>query len=322
MQYKGVNDNNSLLYTFFQGSQKNLDNLNQLNNIILPMIKKKLYKIKPLREEGRPPIDPVLLFKIILIQHLYDLSDRAVLEQITDRISFMRFLGINNPQQLPSKTALVNFRKMFFKTRSPEQIFNKLFKKLKKLGFTVEGGTIIDSKIVEAPGKKSSSGKRRDKHAKYTKKHNTLYFGYKAHTLVNNKNKLILGMQVTPANVNDICMLMPMVKQYRNYITTIFGDKGYSSKTYKPIIEAYGIKYKIMKQPYGKQKLTNQDIKYNDSITKVRARIEHVFGRLVNEFKLIKTRYFTEFKNSMSILFKAALYNIKQARRLKPHLAL
>src|SRR5215467_12677655 len=61
-------------------------------------------------EGGRPPFDPVLMFKILVIQATNNLSDERAEFLINDRLSFMRFLGLGLEDRVPDARTIWLFR--------------------------------------------------------------------------------------------------------------------------------------------------------------------------------------------------------------------
>lgn len=256
---------------------------------------------------------------MLFLGQLYGLSDRELLEQITDRISFRRFLAITNDKDIPDRSLLIGFRSILFGNREPEKVFNRLFKKLHKQGLVFTSGSIVDSTIVESPGKKSRAKSRRDKKASFTKKHGKTYFGYKMHIAVHNETKLITRSIVTPANEADSTMLHKLIR--KRITNSLFADKGYASPVQEKVLESEGIQPMIMRKSYRNNPLSTENEERNRVLSKTRARVEHVNARIKNEFHVHKTQYFTKTKNAMSLLFKCILYNIKTANRLQPNWA-
>lgn len=61
---------------------------------------------------GRPPHDPVLMFKMLVLQALYSLSDDQAEFMIRDRLSFMRFLGLGLEDTVPDAKTIWLFREL------------------------------------------------------------------------------------------------------------------------------------------------------------------------------------------------------------------
>jgi len=313
-KYKQSEYSDSLMTLAFSGSEKTLDKLEKIYTLIRPFVIDSLKDFRPKTHLGRPSNDPEALFKIFFIQKLQGESDRVVLENVIDRISYRRFLGISKDEEIPDRKQLVTFRKNYFRERSPEKLFNELFKILRREDIIVKAGSMIDSQIIESPGKKSSSKDRRDKYAKWVKKHKKSFFGYKMHINVDRDTKLIKRMKVTSAKVHDFEVMEDILS--KRTTKTLYADKGYASPVQEKTLEQNGIRSKVMRKSYRDKPLSRQDEERNKRISKTRARVEHVFGRFVTEFKYVRTRYFKKYMNEMDMFFMAFLYNAKESIRM------
>jgi IS5 family transposase len=258
---------------------------------------------------GQRQYDPVLLFKILFLQYLFALSDRDVIEMVKDSLSFREFVGIGRPEEIPEKTVLVRFRAELSKHGFGDSLFVASVAQLKQAGIVIKGGAIIDSSIIEAKGKKSKSEKRKDKDAKHFKKNNHVFFGYKLHALVDSNTQAILQQTVTPANTHDSVPLEKLAK--KECPKSLYGDKAYAGNVAETILKANGIKPRILRKSYRGRKLSELDEKRNTVLSKVRAKVEHVFARMKNEFDLVKVPYFTLEKNTFFLGFLCAIYNAK-----------
>ena len=111
---------------------------------------------------GRPPFDPVLMFKILMLQALYGLSDDQAEFQIQDRLSFMRFLGLGLDDKVPDAKTIWLFREHLTQARAVENLFARFDKHLAKSGYLAMGGQIVDATIVAAPKQRNSDGEKAD----------------------------------------------------------------------------------------------------------------------------------------------------------------
>ena len=129
-----------------------LEKLNEKINweIFKPILKKALNKeAKGLG--GRPAYDYVLMFKIIILQRLYNISDDQTEYQINDRLSFMRFLGLELKDKVPDAKTIWLFKEKLIEARVSKKLFEKFEKELARNNLIGKEGTIIDATIVEAP---------------------------------------------------------------------------------------------------------------------------------------------------------------------------
>jgi len=154
---------------------------------------------------GRKPWDEVLIFKILVLQALYNLSDDAMEYQLRDRLSFMRFAGLGLEDAVPDAKTLWLYREALTQAGAVEGLFNQFDDYLKAKGYLAMGGQIIDATIVPAPRqrnsrednaavkagktplqwkKKPAKNRQKDKDARWTKKHGKSHFGYKNHVCI------------------------------------------------------------------------------------------------------------------------------------------
>lgn len=278
---------------------------------------------------GRPPYDVVLMFKILILQRYYNVSDDAMEYAILDRLSFMRFLGlgINNP--VPDAKTIWLFRDTLTKLNLIEQLFATLDKQLDKDGIIVHKGKIIDASIVEVPRQRNNREeidqlkegtipedwnenkvRQKDTDAQWTRKHFQNYFGYKNHIKVDSKTKLITGFQVTSANTADKHMADPLLDKKEDGGQPLYGDSAYSSKELEELYKRKKIISKVNKQGYHYKALTKADKKANTKKSKVRSRIEHVFGFMTNSMNGMYLRYRSLIRNKIGIGLMNLTYNL------------
>jgi transposase len=100
---------------------------------------------------GRPPIDPVVMFKILVLQALYGLSDEQAEFQIRDRLSFMRFFGLGLPDRVPDYSTIWRFREALVTVGAMDNVFVRFDAALTDRGYLALGGQLIDASIIEAP---------------------------------------------------------------------------------------------------------------------------------------------------------------------------
>ena len=110
---------------------------------------------------GRPPYDLVLMFKILVLQALYTLSDEQTEFMIRDRLSFMRFLGLGMKDPVPDATTIWLFREHLTRTETMDKLFARFDKVLTEKGYLAMSGQIMDASIVAAPKQRNTDGEKR-----------------------------------------------------------------------------------------------------------------------------------------------------------------
>ena len=138
------------------------DDLERLNAIVdFEIFRAELQRAVPRADRakgGRPPYDPVLMFKVLILQSSHSLSDERTENLVKDRLSFMRFLGLSLAQSVPDANSIWNFREALTQAMidgkpAIEVLFKRFEAALTKAGFLAMGGQIIDATIVAAPGR-------------------------------------------------------------------------------------------------------------------------------------------------------------------------
>ena len=188
----------------------------------------KAFKKERKSNAGRQAFDVVMMFKILVLQRLFNLSDDQTEYQINDRMSFMRFLGLSLGDRVPDAKTIWLYRENLTKAGIINQLFIDYCKELEKNGIITHTGTIIDATFVDAPRQRNTreenktikSGEvpeewtedtpkakhklaQKDTDARWTKKNNETHYGYKNHAKVDVDSKIIMDYSVTDASVHD-----------------------------------------------------------------------------------------------------------------------
>jgi IS5 family transposase len=267
---------------------------------------------------GRKPLDAILMFKMLVLQSLNNLSDEQVEYQVRDRLSFSRFLGIAIEDSIPDATTLWLFREKLAKAGLIEKLFDRFDQHLAAEGYIARGGQIIDASIVPVPTqrnnrheneelragrtpmewkKKPAKLRQKDRDARWTKKHGHSFFGYKNHVNVDAKHKLIRRYAVTDAAVHDSQKLEPLLSK-GNTSDDVFGDSAYRSAKSEATLAAGGFNSRIHRRGRRNRPLSQAQARANRKKSKIRARVEHVFGaqqtspggRIVRTIGIVRAR--------------------------------
>jgi transposase, IS5 family len=188
-----------------------------------PVLLDKLH-VEPKDKGGRKPYDYVLMFKIVILQRYYNLSDDQSEYQICDRLSFMRFLKLTIADDVPDSKTIWHFRERLVDLELVDVLFDLFKTKLEELGLIVHEGKIVDASFVEVPKQRNSRDEnkqikdgetpaawkenenkleQKDTDARWTKKNGVSFYGYKNHVKCEQTNKFITGYTVTDASVHD-----------------------------------------------------------------------------------------------------------------------
>src|SRR5215213_10269867 len=164
--------------------------------------------LAPLRDggPGRPAWPPLVLFKALLLQSLYGLSDRELEEALGDRLSFRRFVALGLEETVPDHTVLNRFRNLLVAEGLLETLFAELDRQLEKAGVILKRGTMLDATLIEAVSARPTDPRpSKDPDAAFARRSGKpgSTFGYKAHVGVDQDSGMIRAVITTPANVND-----------------------------------------------------------------------------------------------------------------------
>ena len=244
---------------------------------------------------GPKGYDVILLFKILIIQSLYNLSDDATEFQILDRHSFGRFLGLHLGSKVPDATTIWRFRQDLIDAGVVEELFDSFEDHLRDHGFMAMKGQIVDASIVSVPKQRNSreensrikqgevpedwpenKRRRKDVDARWTKKNGKTFFGYKNHVSVDVKHKLIRGYAVTDAAQHDSNVFETILAE--NTSKDIWADSAYRSEERLNRLKEHGFREHIQRKGCRHRKLTESEQRGNKTRARIRSRIEHVFG--------------------------------------------
>jgi IS5 family transposase len=260
---------------------------------------------------GRKPYDAILKFKIVVLQSLYNLSDEQTEFMIRDRLSFMRFLDLGLEDTVPDATTLWLFREALVEAKLIDTLFDRFGQHLAAKGYIARGGQIVDATIVSAPKqrntreendtvkngdtpedweKKPAKNRQKDKDARWTKKHGKSFYGYKNHVDVDKTHKLIRKWDATDASPHDSQKLDDVLDP-TNTSKEVWADSAYRSAEIEQRLKEKGYRSRIHRRAARNRPLSQTQEAANTVRSKVRARVEHVFGHQENSMgrKIVRT---------------------------------
>lgn len=262
-----------------------------------PLLEEKLTKM-PKGPGGRPPYDYVLMFKILILQRYYNLSDFQVEFQINDRMSFMRFLGLTIADDVPDSKTVWHFREQITELGLVDELFNLFLSHLKQLNLVINEGRIIDASFVTVPIQRNNrednaiikadeipasftenphKAAQKDTDARWTQKNKVSFFGYKNHIKVDAGSKIITTYVVTPASTHDSQPLDNLLDS-DDEAQILYADSAYTGVKQDAVIEKHKMDNQVCEKGYTNNPLTEEQIASNRVKSKTRSRVEHVFG--------------------------------------------
>jgi transposase, IS5 family len=300
------------------GRNETLDRL--IRDVKWYRFEKLLARLKP-EGPGRPPYDPLLMLKALLLQQWYRLSDAELEEALNDRVSFRRFLGLSLEDAAPDHTTLCRFRNRLVEAGLADKLFGEFEKQLDQRGLLLKRGTMIDASLVDTPHRRGSSDGERaavDPDAAVTarKGRRGTRYGYKMHAGVDQTSRLIRKLVLTPANVNDT---VPADELVSGDEQAVYADKAYAKRARNEWLRSLGIKPRIMHKSWGGGPAVRASQKrHNRLISKIRAEVEGVFATLKRWLGFDRVRYRGLGKNTAHLNLVALAYNMNRSLKLAP----
>lgn len=268
---------------------------------------------------GRPPFDPLVMFKALLLQQWYGLSDAQVEETLNDRVSFRRFVGLSLDADAPDHTTICRFRNRLVAAGLMGRLFAEFDRQMDERGLVLKQGTMVDATLVEAACGRPPRGAEEaalDQDARFAKREGQSgsTYGYKAHVGVDHGTRLIRSALLTPANVNETSVADALI---RGDERAVYGDKAYAAQARRQRLKAAGIKDRIMHKSWGGgPPLTPWQKRRNALIAPRRASVETVFAVLKRRMAYVRVRYVGLIKNAAHLLLLALAYNMRRASAL------
>jgi transposase, IS5 family len=262
---------------------------------------------------GHPGYPVLVLFKALLLQALYGLSERELENALADRLSFRRFVRLGLDEEVPDHTVYHRFRALLIKEQLLETLFAGLDRQLEAAGLILKRGTMLDATLIDAVSA-PPKGERpsRDPDARFTKRSGRpgFGFGYKAHAGVDEGSGLIRSVITTPANVNDT---VPADALIRGDEKAVWADAAYDTHARRARLKAEGRKARIARRPNKHHpELPPRLKRYNRLIAHRRAAVETTFATLKRRMKLTAIRYVGLVKASAQVLIAAIAFNMRR----------
>jgi IS5 family transposase len=298
----------------------------------------------------RPPFDRVLLWKMSLLQQWYSISDSSVEYLINDRLSFQRFLGIGLNDKVPDANTLWDFKEALVKSGLDKELFDLFEKQMEELGVITRKGSIVDATFVDVPRQRNSREEnkdikegripegwenpenahtfsQKDTDARWAKKGDETHYGYKDHVKVDADSKLIVSFEVTGASVHDSQVMVDLLDEKDKVVNA---DSAYVGENIEREIREKldndetkePVALNINEKGYRNKPLTDEQKASNREKSRVRARVEHVFGFMTMTMGGIFIRSIGMIRATANIARRNLAYNMKRftylAGKLKP----
>ena len=279
---------------------------------------------------GSPSYDGLLLFKLLLLENWYGLSDYEVEDRVNDSLSFSYFCDLTIEQTSPDHSTISRFRTALTKADAFESLFKSINSQLEAHGIIVKKGAIVDASVIDTPLKpkgkttykvtedrseKEPEAKKKyhksvDKDGTWLKKRGKYHFGFKKHHVTDDEG-LVLGVVTTTASLNEITNLEEVLDSADlPEGIPIKADKGYQSRNNDELLKKKRLKNHILKKAKKNQPLTKWEKRYNKLIGKTRFKVERTFGGIKRWFNGGTARYRGIQKMHTQNLMEAMCYNL------------
>lgn len=263
---------------------------------------------------GRPAHRAGVLLRVMILQHLYNLSDPQAEEQIKDRLSFQKFLQLDTQETVPDETTICRFRQRLIECGLQEQLLDLLNHQLEARGYIVKRTTLVDATLIESSRKNPrlesvKEGTAPDAEAGFTRKNDRSFYGYKAHVASDGEHQLVRRALITSASVQETRLFQAVTPPDSE---SAYADRGYDSKANRQWLQSRGLADGILKKGARHIKLDEAQRLNNRAKEKVRRPIERVFAHWKQWQHYRRVRYLGLVKNQLELTLKAVAYNLKR----------
>lgn len=260
---------------------------------------------------GRLPQPPLTVFKMLLLEHCYGLSDPQCEELVGDRLSWRRFAGLTLTDRVPDETTLVRFRQRLIEHGLQERLLGMINEQLAAQGLILKQVTLVDATLVQAARRAPTTGGGRpgDPDADHTVKRGVPHYGYKAHVAVDEAHTLIRQAALSAASVHDSQRFADVVTGDEQMVVA---DKAYWSMERSRWLAARGIHNGILRRGKRGQPLGEPARRLNRFLSSIRCGIEKVFGHWKRNLGYRRGRYVGQPRHRLELEFKCLAWNLKR----------
>jgi IS5 family transposase len=267
----------------------------------------------PKAGNGRPPIGLERMLRLHFLQHWFNLSDPGLEDALYDSNAMRQFVGIDlGRERVPDETTVCKFRHLLEQHDLGKKVFARVGELLQSRGFKLSEGTIVDATLISAPQSTKNGSGQRDPEMGSTKKAGRWLFGMKAHVGVDERSKLIHSVVATPGNVADAKVIERLLHGRER---RVWGDKAYAGLGWAIRRRSPRAVDKTLYRAQSNRPLNAMQEHLNALRSRIRSRVEHVFGLLKCVFGFDKLRYRGVAKNANRLFTAAALCNLYMVRR-------
>lgn len=275
------------------------------------------------KSKGRPAISPLGMFKLLLLEYFYNLSDVKVVEELHDRRSFERFCGIDLAEHHVDDSSLVRFRRRLEQHKLMDKLFEEFNRQIEDRGLLVKKGTLVDSTLVQGahrPGAKGKDGGVLDEDVTWTKRHGQTRHGMKVSIGVDEDSEIVRRINLATASEHDAPLLPEVVCGDEK---KVYADKGYASEANREYLVLNDIADGILHKGTRAHKLRGWQVSLNKKLSRHRNAVERKFAESKRWHGMERMRYRGLSRSAIQVYATVLVMNIKRMWRLvKSSLAL
>jgi IS5 family transposase len=271
------------------------------------------------KKQGEQAWPPLLMFKALLLQSWYGLSDPGLEKQLARDLMFRRFINLGLSEGVPDHSTIWRFRNTLTKQGLLDTLLLEVNQQLSAKGLYIKAGevSIVDATVIEAKQSRPRKGKdgenTQDSEAGYNVKvaangKKTSTYGYKAHVNVD-EDGFIKAVDYTPGNEHDLHSLKKLLTGTEEQV---YADKAYASAEHDRLLAKRNTGNRILNKAKRNQPLSDRQKQQNRQWSSVRSTVERVFGVLKQHYGIAKARYLGLKRNQTQFMLAAMAYNIKR----------
>ena len=296
-----------------------LQELDSLNAMIDWLEIEALLKDIHAKARGEKAWPPLMMFKALLLQSWYGLSDPALERQLARDLLFRRFIELDLSEAVPDHSTFWRFRQKLEKRGLLDKLLEAVNQQLSDLGLYLKHGavSIVDASVIEAkqcrPNKDKEGKPTQDPEAAWNVKNGSdgkrkSTYGYKAHMNVD-EDGFVKAVGFTAGNVHDSQCFTDLLDGDES---AVYADSAYASEGHDTWLAKRGIGNRILKRAYRNRPLTEADRAFNRLHAGVRSTVERVFGVLKQHYGMGKARYLGLARNRTRVMLMGIAYNLKR----------
>lgn len=300
---------------------KELDELNELIN--WSRVEQHLSHLhaKPRGEKAWPPL---FMFKALLLQSWYNLSDPQLEKQLARDLLFRRFVELDLSESVPDHSTFWRFRQALEKEGLMSQLLSEVNQQLCEQGLYIKSGevSIVDASVIEAkqsrPNKRKDGSSTQDSEADWNVKKGSdgkrkSTYGFKAHLNVD-EDGLIKSTDYSSGSSHDSNHFTDLLGGEES---AVYADSAYQSEKHDQWLSARDIDNRLTKRAYRNRPLSEKDKQFNRLHSGVRSTVERVFGVLKQHYGMAKARYLGLARNRTRFELMCVAHNIKRGLSLQ-----